>query len=267
MQSLSDALAERLTELGGELRLSCPVKKIRVTDGKVEGVVLEKAGFIPSKYVISNCDSRQTFLKLLGNKIVGQDFLESINAMIPSLSGFILYLGVDRHLKNMPYPGTNLWYLSHYNLDDAFSSIKTGNFKSIDGYVMHIAPDKKTVFAFMHAPFKNKRYWTLHKMRLQNLLIKKIETESIADLTKHIVYKDAATPLTLRRYTLNYQGAAYGWASVPSQLAVPNFKKPSFVKNLYLTGHWTTHGLGIPGVVYVGSDTANSILKKENKVV
>jgi phytoene dehydrogenase-like protein len=263
MQNLSNALAERFKELGGDLRLSCFVNKIRVTDGKVTGIVLKKAGFIQSKYVVSNCDARQTFLKLLEREVVSQSFLSSVATMVPSLSGFILYLGVDKRLHKMPHPGTNLWYLSHYNLDNAYSSTKAGNFKNIEGYVMHISPDKKTIFAFMHAPFKNVKYWALNKTRIRDLFINKIASDSIPELMSHIVYKDAATPHTLHRYTLNYKGAAYGWASVPSQLAVSDFKKPSFIKNLYLTGHWTTHGLGIPGVVYVGSDTAISILKKE----
>ena len=74
MQILPDTLAERFKEFGGELRLSSLVKKIRVKDNNVIGVVIESDGFIPSKYVISNCDARQTFLKLLGKKKVDKEF-------------------------------------------------------------------------------------------------------------------------------------------------------------------------------------------------
>ncbi len=264
MQNLSDALADRFAELGGELRLSCPVKKIQVKDGNITGVVIDKANFISSKYVVSNCDARQTFFNLLGNEIVNQAFLDRIDKMTPSLSGFIIYLGIDDFFFNtLPYVGTNVWYLSNYNLDDAFSATNEGQFNTIDGYVMHLSPDHQTLFAFIHAPFKSKQYWSDNKIRLLNLFINNIESGVIPELTKHIVYKDAATPQTLHRYTLNYEGAAYGWAGIPSQLAISDFKKPSFIKNLYLAGHWTTHGLGIPGVVYIGADTANSIIRKE----
>ena len=68
MQSLSDALAEKFREHGGELRLSCPIKKIKLKGNEVTGVVSEKDGFIPSKYVVSNCDARQTFLEALGKE-------------------------------------------------------------------------------------------------------------------------------------------------------------------------------------------------------
>lgn len=75
MQVLPDALAERFKEFGGELRLSSLAKKIRVKDNKVTGVILEKDGFISSKYVISDCDARQTFLKLLGKEKIEKNFI------------------------------------------------------------------------------------------------------------------------------------------------------------------------------------------------
>jgi prolycopene isomerase len=83
------------------------------------------------------------------------------------------------------------------------------------------------------------------------------------DLSNQLLFKDAATPYTLYRWTLNYRGAAYGWACMPSQFALPELSKKTSIKNLYLTGHWTTLAQGIPGVVYLGRDTANIILKRE----
>ncbi len=263
MQALPNALSERLKEFGGELRLSCPVKKIRVKDNRVIGVVLEKDGFVPSKYVISNCDARQTFFKLLGRRIVKKDFLNIINNMVTSLSIFIAYLGVNNFLDSIPEPGANVWYLSHYNLDEAYIAAREGNFKNIGGYMVHVSPDKRNILAFMNAPFKNKKYWINNKMKILDYFIKRIELEVIPELSKHIIYKDAASPQTLYKYTSNYKGAAYGWAGTPSQLTIPGLRKPPYIQGLYLTGHWTTHGLGIPGVVYIGYDTAKIILRKE----
>lgn len=263
MQTLPDALSEIFKEFGGKLHLSSPVKKIRVKDNKITGVDLEKGGFIPSKYVISNCNARQTFLKFLGKKIVSQDFLDRINNMIPSLSAFILYLGVNKYFHKLHKTGTNMWILSNYDLDAVYLSVKKGDFDRVGGYLFYISPDKKSVLAFMNAPFKNKKFWIDNKEKLSESFIKRIEEDAIPGLSKHIQYKDAATPYTLYRYTSNYKGAAFGWACTPSQLAISDFRKPSFIQGLYLTGHWTTKGLGIPGVAYVGFDTAKMILRKE----
>jgi phytoene dehydrogenase-like protein len=266
MQSLSDALAEKFREHGGELRLSCPIKKIKLKGNGVTGVVAEKDGFIPSKYVISNCDARQTFLKLLGKNKLDKDFLQRIECMTPSLSAFISYLGMDEYPYELPAVGTNLWFLSRYDLDKMYLAAKEGNLNEVGGYLLYIYPDKKRMLAFMNAPFKNKRYWIHNKEKLLETFIKRIETDAIPHLSSHIKYKGASTPYTLYRYTLNYKGAAFGWACTPSQLADPDFRKPSFVQGLYLTGHWTTIGLGIPGVVYVGSETAKMVLRKLERI-
>ncbi len=263
MQALPNALAERFKEFGGDLRLSTAVKKITVKDDEATGVVLEREEFIPSRYVVSNSDARQTFLTLLGKNVVGRNFSKKITNMVPSLSTFITYLGLDKSAVLLPDPGINHWYLSQYNLHKTYLSIRKGDFGDVGRYLVHVSPDKTTVLAFMNAPFKSKKYWDSNRNKLSDILIKSIEKHTFPDLSKYIVHKVTATPHTLYRYTSNYAGSAYGWESTPSQLADPDFRKPSFMRNLYLTGHWTTRGLGIPGVVYLGYDTAKMILRRK----
>jgi len=265
IHKLPEAFAERFCEYGGELRLSCPVRKITVKNNIATGIYLRDGTFLSAKYIVSNCDARQTFLKLLGKKLIGKDFADKLSTMIPSLSGFILYLGTDEHLDKLPETGVNIWVVSNdgLDLDEVFLSVKKGDYRNIAGYLLYISPDKKVILAFLPAPFKDKNYWIHNKFKLGESLMRRIEKDVIPDLTKHIKYKDAATPQTLFRYTGNYKGAAFGWACFPSQLAITDFRKPSFVRNLYMTGHWTTKGFGIPGVIYVGEDTAKMILRKE----
>jgi phytoene dehydrogenase-like protein len=263
MQVLSDALAERFKEFGGELRLSSLVKKIRVRDNKVIGIVIENDGFVPSRYVISNCDARQTFFKLLGKKKVDKEFYEKIKNMIPSMSTFISYLGMDDYFKPFQNPGTTLYFSSHYNLDKAYQAMHAGDIEGYGGYALRISHDKSTIYAGIPAPYKSKRYWVDNKHKFLESLIDRIEKYTIPNLSKHIIYKEAATPYTLYRYTLNYRGASFGWAGIPSQFAVPNLRKPSFIQGLYLAGHWTTLGVGISGTAYVGYDTAKMLLRKE----
>lgn len=262
MQTLPDVLTGRFRELGGELRLSCFVKKIRVKDNKVAGIILKDDNFIQSKYVVSNCDARQTFFKLLGKKVVKEEVLNKIGSMIPSLSLFILYLGIDKLFRSLPKPGTNVWFLPHYNIEDMYLSAKDRKINNFDAHMVRLSPDKKTILAFINTPFKNKKFWDSNKYKFIDAFINRIEQYTIPELSKHIVYKDAATPYTLYRYTLNYEGAAYGWASMPSQLFTPELRQTTPIKGLFLAGHWTTQTQGIPGVAYIGYDTAKLILKK-----
>ncbi|MCG2722873.1 MAG: hypothetical protein L6290_12810, partial [Thermodesulfovibrionales bacterium] len=113
-----------------------------------------------------------------------------------------------------------------------------------------------------NAPFRTPLYWKRNKKRILVEFLNKVE-KIIPGIQKHVLYLDGASPATLYKYTLNYKGAAYGWAATPSQLFQPIFMHKSFIKGLYLTGHWTTKAHGIPGVIYLGYDTAQLILKNE----
>ena len=115
---------------------------------------------------------------------------------------------------------------------------------------------------FINAHFGNTKYWNNCKEQLSDALIKKM-LSIMPDLPSHIVYKRPATPCTLYKTTLNYKGAAYGWASIPSQFAEPGLSQLTNIENLYLTGHWTTLAQGVGGVAYLGRDTASLIIKRE----
>ena len=258
MHVMSNALAERFQEYGGELLLSTPVRKIRVQNGKVRGVMINNT-LIDSRYIIANCDARQTFLSLIGKKHLPDEFLHKLNHMLPSLSMFVLYLGMDQaFLQNA---GSNVWYLPQYDLEHMYQTAARRSHKNISEFMMRISPDGKSILAFVHAPYRNKPFWLNNKGKFIESFIMHL-SRIMPDISQHILYKEAATPHTMHRYTLNYRGAAYGWESIHSQLADVDFRRPTFLQNLSLTGHWSTQGLGIPGVAYLGYDTAATLLKR-----
>jgi phytoene dehydrogenase-like protein len=265
MQVLPDKLAEVFRENGGEIILSSRIKEIKAQHGRVSGVTLEKSDFIPARYVISNCDFRQTFLELLTATPLRQEFRDSIDRMVPSLSIFVLYLGIDRSFTSLP-AGTNVWILPHYDLESAYLAAKEAAIARMNTYMIRLSPDRRTMLAFLNIGFKASAFWHENKKRFMETFVQKIERDIDHGLSGRILYREAATPSTLHRYTSNYEGAAYGWACTPAQLGDPGFRKPSFVEGLYLTGHWTTEGLGIPGVVYLGFDTAKKIARKERLI-
>ncbi len=265
MQVLPDIFSLRLKELGGELRLSNPVRKIKVESNEVKGVFLEKDGFISSKYVISNCDARQTFLKLLEQQVANGDFLSKLDRLIPSLSVFVVYLGIDKNY-NLPNPGVNIWGMPHHKIEDLYLALQNGSTNNSTGYMVRVSPNRNSVQAFVNAPFKNKKYWINNKYILSEYLVKRIE-QIIPQISQHIVLKEIATPDTMYRYTMNYQGAAYGWASMPSQMFSPELRQTTSINGLYLSGHWVAQTQGVSGVAYIGRETAKLILRKEKHKV
>lgn len=262
MQSLSNGLAENFRNLGGKLLLSRPVRKILVKNGGITGIVLKDKTIISAHSVIANCDARQTFLKLIGTKHIPVEFVSKLNRMHPSLSMFVLYLGLDRMFESPVPAGSNVWYLLHYDLEKSYRSATRRTPRTIDECMVRISPDRKSLLAFTNTTFRNGSYWANRKEQFIDGFIARL-SGIMPGISRNILYQEAATPSTLYRYTSNYRGAAYGWESTPDQFADPDFRRPSFIRNLYLTGHWSTQGLGISGVAYLGYDAAAMLLKKK----
>jgi phytoene dehydrogenase-like protein len=262
MQELPNLFVKKLKELGADVLLAKMVNKIRIKDGNVKGVVLWDGNFISAKYVISNVDARYTFLKMIGNGSIEKNMLDSLNSMTPSLSMFILYLGIDQDFDGLPKTSANMWFLPHYDIERMYLTAISGDVDNSDWFLFRASKEKRNILMLVNASFNTEYYWEKNKYRLTDLFIKKIE-QVVPELSRHVVFKDSATPHTLYKYTLNDNGAAYGWAGTPSQFAVPGFTQITFIKNLYLTGHWTTLAQGISGVSYLGRSTARIILNKE----
>jgi phytoene dehydrogenase-like protein len=263
IQNLPNALAGIIKQNNGELLYRKRVKNILVENNSAIGIQLEDNNKIfLSKYVVSACDMTQTFKTLIGDKIVGKEIIHKLKTLIPSMSTFIIYLGIDKPFEDLPLPGTNTWYLPHYDLDEIYSQTQKCNFNRTGAYMLRVSPDEKTIVAFFGAPFRTPLFWKRNKKKIADDFLKRIK-KLIPNLVNHISYFDAATPSTLYRYTLNYKGAAFGWSKMTSQTFESIFNRTTFINRLFLTGHWTSIGFGLPGTCYSGHDTARRILRKE----
>ncbi len=263
MQELPNILTLRFKELNGKIIFSKAVKRIKTYKNKVVGVILDSNEFVPSKYVISNCDARQTFFKLINRNKLDKEFLNKLSSMTPSTSNFILYIGLKKYSKkDLPPPGTSIWFMKNYDYEIVYDKLIEGKMDIFGGCMIRVLPNKNTLMATIPAPFKTKAFWEKNKDKVKNSFIKNIQSYIIPNLDKYIDLVEAATPQTLYRYTFNYKGASFGWAGTPDQFGNYTLRKPSFIKNLFLVGHWTTLGIGISGVAYTGYDIANLILKR-----
>jgi len=267
MQRLSDAFAQTFTESGGVLRLSADVQNILVNNCSVGGIRLASGEEFHAPRVISNCDARQTFHTLLGRPHVPDDFLHTLDGLVPSSSLFVAYLGIDQSFSALPLPGANIWFMPHYDLERAFEVSRQGTIDHNKEFMIRLSPDAKTLLAFVNVQYIGKSYWSAQKEDRLQALLSLVETRLIPGLSKHVMVREGASPHTLYRYTRNTNGAAYGWASTPSQFLMPHFRMPSFLKGLFLVGHWTTLAQGIPGVMYSGLETATKITKRRARTL
>ena len=256
-QEFTNAIVERYTELGGNLILSAKVEKILTDDSKVIGIVLAGEKEINADVIVSNVDAKQTFTTLISSG-VDNSFIERIGKMKESISFYLLYLGVSADL-NLTGLKRGFYYQTDgpYTRDNwKYISVPTAVDKAL-------APENKQIIFTLvslkkaHDEIEN---WEERKDDYTESTIDYL-TRFVPGLRNQIEVIEAATPKTLKRYTLNSKGAAYGWAVTNDQIASNRLSHITPLKGLYLAGHWTTPGPGISSVVSSGWKAANIILK------
>lgn len=276
MQVFPDTLVAKFKEHGGKIMFSCMAKKILVSDSRVRGIMTDKQDVISAKYVVSTCDAKQTFLNLIDAEYLVSSFANKINKMCASLSAFIVYIGLNKEFDyGLPFKCRTLWYSPKFiNVNKVYDSNLKGEIDIKDGHILcnfsslydhTLAPKGKgSIFLLLVAPFKTEGYWTSQRDILKTNLIERLRN-AIPNVTQHIEFVDTATPLTFYRYTLNTEGAGYGWASTTEQVDQSLVPQISPLKGLFLAGHWATMGGGQGGVstvAYSGFNAARLIMRE-----
>ncbi|KXK32057.1 MAG: putative phytoene dehydrogenase [Candidatus Brocadia sinica] len=261
-QEFANAIFKKFIDFGGHIMLSSKAEKILCTDKTAVGVKLQEGKEIYSNLVVSNIDARQTFFELLECKL-DTPFLQRIRKMKESCSFFLLYLGIGEGIdlsklqRGFYHTATDA---SYGNAEWMYVSIPTK-------ICPNLAPAGKQIISVVvyieKEKYKDITDWKSFKESMIVKTTNRLE-EYVPDIKKYIEVKDAATPKTLERYTLNTNGAAYGWEVGVDQIWDNRLPHQTPIDNLYLAGHWTRPGPGICAVVSSGWGVANLIMEKEN---
>jgi phytoene dehydrogenase-like protein len=91
----ANALVRVIERHEGHLHLRTPVEHIIVDDGRATGVRLASGDVHHAKAIISDADLRRTFLDLVGSDRLPLHFGRQLEALQPSTSAFIVFLGLD----------------------------------------------------------------------------------------------------------------------------------------------------------------------------
>ncbi len=223
MKQLSQALAIKYKELGGKLILSNKIKKVILKNNIIDRVQLHNNDSYSAKNVISNADATQTYFNLIGKENLENEFSEVIEKMKPSLSMFVLYLGVKNSFSIPFGEGTNIWYLPIYDIEEMYNSASTRSVDNISEFMFHKFSDK-AIAVYINANFVKGRFWDQQKDKISEKLIDRV-TKIIPNLKENIVFQNCSTPQTLYKMTLNHEGAAYGWKIESSNSWLRDFPK------------------------------------------
>lgn len=261
IQQLPDVLAKRIKQFGGGIILSKTVIKVEKKEEMFE-LVLKSNERFRSKFVVSNCDARQTFKNLLGENNLPKSFYSKLLNMKPALTLFVIYLGLKNGKLNL-MNRSNSWFLLNKNFDKNHSKAidyKT-NISKIDWFLISPNYEAKTAMIFAQATYMDAQFWIKNKKEYTENVINEVD-KRVKGFKDIIDFKVSVTPQALESWTNNFSGSGFGWASNIDQFMDTDFSLDSIVKNLFLCGHWSTVAQGVPGVVIVGKNVASKISKR-----
>ena len=93
---VSMACARAAESFGAEIRTEAGVQEVMLKGGKATGVVLENGDTLPATTVISSCDPRKTFMGLIGEQHLDDEFASQIRRYKLRGSSGKVNLAVDR---------------------------------------------------------------------------------------------------------------------------------------------------------------------------
>lgn len=290
-QIMSDRLAESIERSGGKILLSTRARRILVERGRARGVTIENKHLgkldVRADTVIASSDIKRVIGELLPPEVVKEKTRERARRweMAPALGA--LYLGVRREALGDRTANTNYWIYSGYDLEAEYGVTRSGRFSEqpfafvslaslkdpdnpriappgiVNLQVMGLAPSEPEAWGVDGGELESGEYresarYQEIKARYEETLLRSAE-RVFPDLSRHIVFRELATPLTHSRYTLSSGGTSYGLAATPEQILWRRPGPKSEIAGLYLCGASTLAGHGIMGSMTGGVLAAASI--------
>lgn len=279
MGSITNALAKSAEELGVRIKTNSSVEKILIEDGKAIGVATKDGQTYRAKRIVSNAEPKLTFLNLVGEEHLSEDFLQKvrnykteaasfkINLLLNGLPNFDVY--PTKENKIGPHHMGTIHICEDFEyMERAFDDAKYGRASANPVVEMCIpsSVDKTLAPAGMYVASCFVQYtpyklinsdWESEKERFVDRVISTIKkyAPNIEDI---IVNKHALSPIDLEReYSLTGGNIFHGDMTL-NQLFLFRFNYRTPIKNLYLCGSGTHPGGGVTGLP--GYNAAKEIL-------
>ncbi len=253
---LVDGLVGLIEGQGGTVRCGAEVARIEVAGGRAEGVTLADGTRIPADIVISNADSAQTYLNLLGG--AGRRWHRArLKAAHSSMGLFVWYFGTRRKFPEIAHHTILMGPRYRELIADIFvRKVLAPDFS----LYLHrptatdplLAPPGCDAF-YVLAPVPNLaggQDWSVLAEPYRQAIEAHLDATVMPGLTGAVATSRVTTPADFASDFLSFRGSGFGLEPVLTQSAwFRPHNASSAVRNLYLVGAGTHPGAGLPGVL------------------
>jgi phytoene desaturase len=289
-QVIAAHLLDVVRSHGGDVRTRARVEKILVEGGRAAGVRLSGGEELRASVVVSNADLKRTYLDLVGSERLRARTVERLSRMRMSLPLFCVYLGLDIDLSER-MPNTNYYLFPNWDAESSYEDCYQGRFPEEppvyltaasvkDPHTRALAPPGHTSLQLMTIAPAQHSHWHVgegpaaggrysrnpaYRAVKEELTERMIEgaAQLIPDIREHIVWQEAATPITHERYTLATGGTSYGLEHSPDQWGLRRPRSKSEIDGLFLAGASTFYAHGVLGVMLGGVACAGAVLGRD----
>ncbi|MCD4769006.1 MAG: NAD(P)/FAD-dependent oxidoreductase [Bacteroidales bacterium] len=277
-QQLSNALSKIITDNGGEVNLNSLATKILFDNNLPVGVKYKQGrgnkSILSEDYageIIVNSALPNMIRDMVPGSLAAR-LEKSIGPLDIAASLLTVYYGFNRPLKDI---GNR--YYSTFIFDDSVkcqSDIVINNHSDFDTRSLTfvdysqidsaLAPEGKSVGAVCCVDYLSdwenlsRENYRRKKQDVAEIITNRLE-KIIPGFRDAIEYVEVATSLTVKRYTLNPEGAVYGFAQNPGKNTDYLSVLPG---NLHIASAWGKFGGGFSGAIISGYMTAFDILRK-----
>lgn len=279
-QAMSNALRDVIQENGGRVVLNTKVTKIIGNDGRAAGVETQDGHRFTGRAVVCNAAAPELVTELLSADPDSFEYASKLTSYSPSMSTFMVWLGVDGKLERHIPASSYSWY-PDIDLDALYKGSQDADPERSGFSLMHydsVAPNfsppgtssLSLIFLCGYEPWHRfekdyeagrKEAYNKEKQRIKDKLIELAEKHFVPGLRERIVMQEAATPLTNRRYTANTQGAIYGFDQVPTNSFIHRLENRTPIPGLYLSSAWGNPGGGYSAVLMSGKNTFKAMVE------
>ncbi len=272
-QRLADAFVDAIRATGSRVVLGVKVERLLVEGGRVTGVVLADGREVRARRVVSNADARATLLQLLGREHLPAETADAVAARPPSLSFVVVHLGLARDLSTISL-ASSIGYFPGGSVERGFAFAKpiAEDPDLAMGIIVptnedrSLAPEGRSILSIHYlCPSDRVADWSAQKESIARDLVRRAES-LVPNLLDGAEFVSVATPYTMWRYTLNENGAAYGFEQTPERYSVLKHLRRDLPPGLHLCGHWTDWGGGVVAATCSGFEEARRILATQKKV-
>jgi phytoene desaturase len=268
--ALVAGLVRLFEDLGGELRLSCPVERVDVERGArvVHRVTSAARASEPFDLVVSNADLHHTYASIYKRDPAAPAMRRRLERMDWSMSLFVLYFGTDRSYRDEIAHHTVVFGPRYEGLlRDIFRGSRLPEDFSLYLHAPTVTdpsmapPGCGSFYVLSPVPHLGNAPLDWDKLAgpYGDRILTALE-RLLPDLRRHVVVRRHFTPVDFRGELRSYLGSAFSCAPRLGQSAYfrPHNRDPH-IPGLYLVGAGTHPGAGVPGVVNSAKATARVI--------